>query len=310
MLAVNTTKSYHWETCRNEREKWKGSSICARAGALQFSLTTSKKKSTWGRLWTKNRTGCRSMVTFTVKSCGVPGFTVFLGIASWWEWINVSSKSNTSVLRCTMPSRWRDTGVNGNRSYLTGWYWTNWIYYFWFIKKHFIGTCKRKRIGTDTQNEKCYVDSIHTALTCRLNMKHRHVHTFDASTTNALKFIWNCDNIGISCTDNPGPMEKCLKRQLLQTRAEANVFCVLFFFFLLSSRESKWHYRRMSCTASGCVWRRLCHPVDDRCEIVDEIRRAADASRKCTIFIHFLLLIFQFFSTAQLSTAQHRVVGT
>lgn len=41
--------------------------------------------------------------------------------------------------------------------------------------------------------------SIHTALTCRLNMKHKHVHTLVASTTNALKFIWKCDNIGISC---------------------------------------------------------------------------------------------------------------
>lgn len=88
-------------------------------------LTTSKKKSTWGRLCTKNRTGCRSIVTLTVKSCGVPGLTVFLGIASWCEWINVSSKSNTNVLRWTMLKRCRDTGDSGNRSYFTGWYWTN-----------------------------------------------------------------------------------------------------------------------------------------------------------------------------------------
>lgn len=88
-------------------------------------LTTSKKKSTCGRLCTKNRTGCRSIVTLTVKSCGVPGLTVFLGIASWCEWISVSSKSNTNVFRCTMLKRCRDTGDSGNKSYLTGWYWTN-----------------------------------------------------------------------------------------------------------------------------------------------------------------------------------------
>lgn len=47
-----------------------------------------------------------------------------------------------------------------------------------------------------------------TARTCRLNMKHRQVHTFDASTINALKFIWNCENIGISCIVATRPTEK------------------------------------------------------------------------------------------------------
>lgn len=92
---------------------------------IGFELTTSKKKSTCGRLCTKNRTGCRSIVTLTVKSCGVPGLTVFRGIASWCEWINVSSKSNTNVFRCTILRRCLDTGDNGNKSYFTGWYWTN-----------------------------------------------------------------------------------------------------------------------------------------------------------------------------------------
>lgn len=93
-------------------------------------LTTSKKKSTCGRLCTKKRTGCRSIVTLTVKSCGVPGLTVFLGIASWCECISVSSKSNTNVLRWTILRRCRDTGDNGNKSYFTGWYWTNWMHYY------------------------------------------------------------------------------------------------------------------------------------------------------------------------------------
>lgn len=39
-----------------------------------------------------------------------------------------------------------------------------------------------------------------TARTCRLNMKHRHVQTFDTSTMNPFidRFIGNCENIGIS----------------------------------------------------------------------------------------------------------------
>lgn len=91
----------------------------------QMVLTTSRKKSTWGLLCTKNLTGCLSIVTLTVKSYGVPGFTVFLGIAIWCEWMRVSSKSNTKVFLWTMVSRCRDTGDNGNSSYFTGWYWIN-----------------------------------------------------------------------------------------------------------------------------------------------------------------------------------------
>lgn len=89
-------------------------------------LTTSKKKSTCGLLCTKNLTGCRSMITLTVKSWGVPGLTVFLGMALWCEWMSVSSRSSTNVFRCTILRRCRETGDSGNNSYLTGWYWTNW----------------------------------------------------------------------------------------------------------------------------------------------------------------------------------------
>lgn len=66
-------------------------------------LTTSRKKSTCGLLWTKKRTGCLSIVTFTTKSGGVPGFTVCLITPSWWEWMSVSSKSRTRIFLLTIP---------------------------------------------------------------------------------------------------------------------------------------------------------------------------------------------------------------
>lgn len=66
-------------------------------------LTMSKKKSTCGLLWTKNLTGCLSIVTLRTKSGGVPGLTVGLATPSWWEWINVSSKSNTNTFLLTIP---------------------------------------------------------------------------------------------------------------------------------------------------------------------------------------------------------------
>lgn len=126
MLAVNTTRSYHWDTM-------------------------SRKKSTCGRLCTKNLTGWRSMRTLTlkswkngkngwkmsrkksssktyVKSCGVPGFTLlFLGTASWCEWIKVSSRSSTSTFLWTMLNRCLETGDKGYSSYLTGWCWMNFL---------------------------------------------------------------------------------------------------------------------------------------------------------------------------------------
>lgn len=72
---------------------------------FQFSLTMSKKKSTWGRLWTKNLTGCLSMVTLSTKSGGVPGLTVGLVMPSWWEWMRVSSRSKTSTFLFTIPAK-------------------------------------------------------------------------------------------------------------------------------------------------------------------------------------------------------------
>lgn len=127
-------------------------------------LTTSRKKSTCGRLCTKNRTGCRSIVTLTVKSCGVPGLTVFRGIASWCEWINVSSKSNTSVLRCTILSRCRDTGDNGNTLYLTGWYWTNCN---GKIEKRHTNEKNKQYINTTCQKENIWM----FFLWCKFNLK-------------------------------------------------------------------------------------------------------------------------------------------
>lgn len=66
-------------------------------------LTMSRKKSTCGLLWTKNLTGCLSIFTLRIKSGGVPNLTVGLATPSWWEWINVSSKSNTSTFLLTIP---------------------------------------------------------------------------------------------------------------------------------------------------------------------------------------------------------------
>ena len=66
-------------------------------------LTIFKKKSTWGLLCTKNLTGCRSIVTFRMKSGGVPGLTVGRSTPSWNECIRVSSRSKINVLRLTMP---------------------------------------------------------------------------------------------------------------------------------------------------------------------------------------------------------------
>lgn len=67
-------------------------------------LTISRKKSTWGRLCTKNRTGCLSMVTFRIKSGGTPGLTVCLTTPSWCEWISVSSRSRTRTFLFTIPA--------------------------------------------------------------------------------------------------------------------------------------------------------------------------------------------------------------
>lgn len=91
--------------------------ICSNA------LTTSRKKSTWGRLWTKNLTGWRSMVTLRTKSGGVPGLTICLTTPSWWEWMSVSSRSKTSVFRLTRLSLCPDSGERGRTSYRTVWYW-------------------------------------------------------------------------------------------------------------------------------------------------------------------------------------------
>ena len=52
---------------------------------------------------TKNRTGCRSIVTLRMKSGGVPGLTVGRSTPSWNECISVSSRSKINVLRLTMP---------------------------------------------------------------------------------------------------------------------------------------------------------------------------------------------------------------
>lgn len=76
-------------------------------------VTICRKKSTWGRLWTKNRTGCRSIVTLRIKSGGVPGRTVGLKTPSWNECIKVSSKSRTRVFRLTILSLCFDKGDNG-----------------------------------------------------------------------------------------------------------------------------------------------------------------------------------------------------
>lgn len=75
---------------------------------LQFrrgfdELTMSRKKSTCGLLWTKNRTGCRSITTLSTKSGGVPGLTVCLTTPSWCECIKVSSKSRTRTFLFTIP---------------------------------------------------------------------------------------------------------------------------------------------------------------------------------------------------------------
>lgn len=80
---------------------------CSNFQAIQMYifLTISKKKSTCGLLCTKNRTGCRSMTTLSTKSGGVPGRTVCRMTPSWWECIKVSSKSNTSTFRFTIPTR-------------------------------------------------------------------------------------------------------------------------------------------------------------------------------------------------------------
>lgn len=75
-------------------------------------LTISKKKSTCGLLWTKNLTGCLSIVTLRTKSGGVPGLTVGLATPSWWEWINVSSKSNTNTFLLTIPERFLHYTIN------------------------------------------------------------------------------------------------------------------------------------------------------------------------------------------------------
>lgn len=48
----------------------------------------------------------------TVKSCGVPGLIDGLrGRPSWCEWISVSSRSSTSVLRWTKVRRCRETEI-------------------------------------------------------------------------------------------------------------------------------------------------------------------------------------------------------
>ncbi len=41
-------------------------------------------------------------LTLRMKSGGVPGRTVGLSTPSWCEWINVSSRSNTKILRFTV----------------------------------------------------------------------------------------------------------------------------------------------------------------------------------------------------------------
>lgn len=41
-----------------------------------------------------------------MKSGGVPGLTVGLKTPSWWEWINVSSRSKTRIFLFTAPKVW------------------------------------------------------------------------------------------------------------------------------------------------------------------------------------------------------------
>ena len=85
---------------------------------IEYLLTTDRKKSTCGLLWTKNLTGCLSMVTFKIKSGGVPGFTLGLITPSWWEWINVSSRSSTRTFFLTILSLCLEMGDTGEMSYL------------------------------------------------------------------------------------------------------------------------------------------------------------------------------------------------
>ena len=79
---------------------------------FQKQLTIFKKKSTCGLLCTKNRTGCRSIVTLRMKSGGVPGLTVGRSTPSWNECISVSSRSKINVLRLTMP-KMRNSSYEG-----------------------------------------------------------------------------------------------------------------------------------------------------------------------------------------------------
>ena len=90
-------------------------------------LTMDRKKSTWGLLWTKKRTGCLSIVTLRMKSGGVPGLTLGLTTPSWWLWIRVSSRSSTSTFFLTMLSLCLEMGDRGEMSYLIAlccWTWT------------------------------------------------------------------------------------------------------------------------------------------------------------------------------------------
>ena len=96
---------------------------------LGWTLTTERKKSTWGLLWTKNLTGCLSIVTFNTKSGGVPGLTLGLNTPSWWECIKVSSRSRTNTFFRTMLSRCLDMGDNGEMSYFMALCCWTWNYY-------------------------------------------------------------------------------------------------------------------------------------------------------------------------------------
>lgn len=44
--------------------------------------------------------------TLRMKSGGVPGLTEGLKTPSWWEWINVSSRSKTRIFLFTPPEVW------------------------------------------------------------------------------------------------------------------------------------------------------------------------------------------------------------
>ena len=150
----------------------------------KHQLTTEMKKSTWGLLWTKNLTGCLSIVTFNTKSGGVPGLTLGLKTPSWCECINVSSRSRTNTFFLTMLSRCLDIGDNGEMSYLMALCcWTCKYYQLLKWHKYFF-------------EENNFNIKILTALTCFLKMYVMKLQTLATSNKHLLKLIWKVFHIG------------------------------------------------------------------------------------------------------------------